>query len=166
MVKSFKKKTKKKLILFILYDFQKILNCFFPSFNSKIETWLICEAQAQVLQWITSKSIQSFCALKKFKPNRIQQAQPNTQHITHNTQHTHTHIVLAVQQDPKKIFVMNARLHAREHSVSVWTGLPNLKRQKQTKKKKKREWKLAKLANHILTDHSSTSKKKKKKMLS
>ena len=32
---------------------------------------------------------------------------------------------------------MNARLHAREHSVSVWTGQPNLKRQKQTKKKKK-----------------------------
>ena len=58
---------------------------------------------------------------------------------------------------------MNARLHAREHNVSVWTGQPNLKWQKQTKKKKKKEWKLAKLANHILTDHSSASKKKRKK---
>ena len=33
---------------------------------------------------------------------------------------------------------------------------------KKTKKEKKKEWKLAKLANQILTDHSSTSKKKKK----
>ena len=87
--KKKKKNKKKKPILFILYDFQNFLNWFFPSFNSKIETWLICEAQAQVLQWITSKSIQSFWALKKSiqsfwalkksKPNRIQQAQPNTQ---------------------------------------------------------------------------------------
>ena len=34
---------------------------------------------------------------------------------------------------------MNARLHAKEHSVSVWTGLPNLKRQKQTNKQTKKE---------------------------
>ena len=33
---------------------------------------------------------------------------------------------------------------------------------KKTKTNKKKEWKLAKLANQILTDHSSTSKKKKK----
>ena len=78
MVKSLKKKKKNRYYLYYMI-FIIFLNCFFPSFNSKIETWLICEAQAQVLQWITSKSIQSFCALKKFKPNRIQQAQPNTQ---------------------------------------------------------------------------------------
>ena len=76
MVKSFKKK---KLYYLYYMIFKVFLNCFFPSFNSKFETWVICEAQAQVLQWITSKSIQSFWALKKFKPNRIQQAQPNTQ---------------------------------------------------------------------------------------
>ena len=91
--------------------FKIFLNCFFPSFNSKIETWVICEAQAQVLQWITSKSIQSFWALKKSKPNRIQQAQPNTQtHPPKTKTHisgvrysdTVEHIVVVVQQDPKK----------------------------------------------------------------
>ena len=79
MVKPFKKKKKKTDIIYIIWFSKFFLYCFFLSFNSKIETWVICEAQAQVLQWITSKSIQSFWALKKSKPNRIQQAQPNTQ---------------------------------------------------------------------------------------
>ena len=58
---------------------------------------------------------------------------------------------------------MNARLHAREHSVSVWTGQPNLKRQKQTKKKKKRRVKVSQiLANHILTDQITVPHQKKK----
>ena len=91
--------------------FKVFLKFFFPSFNSKIETWVICKAQAQVLQWITSKCIQSFWALKKSKPNRIQQAQPNTQtHPPKTKTHisgvrysdTVEHIVVVVQQDPKK----------------------------------------------------------------
>ena len=95
--------------------FKIFLNCFFPSFNSKIETWVICEAQAQVLQWITSKSIQSFWALKKSKPNRIQQAQPNTQthqpktktlithkHTTHNPQTLNTQTLLWLYNKTQK----------------------------------------------------------------
>ena len=118
MVKSFKKKQKKNRYYLYYMIFKKNLNCFFPSFNSKIETWVICEAQAQVLQWITSKSIQSFWALKKSKPNRIQQAQPNTQthppkaktlithkHTTHNpqTHNTQTLLWLYNRTQKKKI---------------------------------------------------------------
>ena len=112
MVKSFKKIKIKKNRYYLYYMiFKKILNCFFPSFNSKIETWVICEVQAQVLQWITSKSIQSFWALKKSKPNKIQQAQPNTQTHPPKTKtlingvrysDTVEHIVVVVQQDLKK----------------------------------------------------------------
>ena len=42
MVKSFKKKTKKKLILFILYDFQKKFKLFFSKFqfqNLNFQNW-------------------------------------------------------------------------------------------------------------------------------
>ena len=46
----------------------------------------------------------------------------------------------------------------------LWTAkFKKTKTNKPKKKKKKEEWKLAKLANHILTDHSSTSHQKKKK---
>ena len=46
MVKSFKKKTKKKIVIIYIILFLKFfLIVFFPSFNSKIETWVICEAQ-------------------------------------------------------------------------------------------------------------------------
>ena len=51
----------------------------------------------------------------------------------------------------------------RQGAQCVDCGHSNLKRQNIKKKKKKREWKSAKLANQILTDHSSTSKNKKKK---
>ena len=138
--------------------FKIFLNCFFPSFNSKIETWVICEAQAQVLQWITSKSNQSFWALKKSKPNRIQQAQPNTQptntqHTTHkHTTHTQTLFWLYNRTQKKKICYECT--FTRQGAQCVDCGQPNLKRQTQTKKEK--EWKLAKLANQILTDHSTT----------
>ena len=64
MVKSFKKKQKKNWYYLYYMIFKKILNCFFPSFNSKIEiskieTWVICE--------------------HKTHKRTHQQAQPNTQ---------------------------------------------------------------------------------------
>ena len=150
MVKSFKKKQKKKRYYLYHMIFKKILNCFFPSFNSKIETWVICEAQAQVLQWITSKSIQRFWALKKSKPNRIQQAQPNTQthppttktlithkHTTHNPQTHNTQTLLWLYNRTQKKKKKNLLwVQACKTQGSTVCGQPNLKRQKQEKKER------------------------------
>ena len=58
---------------------------------------------------------------------------------------------------------MNARLHAREHSVSVWTGQPNLKRQKQTKKKKKKRVKVSQIGQSYSHRSQFHIKKKKKR---
>ena len=74
--------------------FKKILNCFFPSFNSKIETWVICEHTTH--------------------KHTHQQAQPNTQThppktktlITHkHTTHKHC---CGCTTGPKKKIVMSA----------------------------------------------------------
>ena len=99
--------------------------------------------QAQVLQWITSKSIQSFWALKKSKPNRIQQAQPNTQTHLPKTKtlisgvrysDTVEHIVVVVQQDPKKKKNL-LWVQACKTQGSTVCGQPNLKRKKKKKVK-------------------------------
>ena len=61
-------------------------------------------------------------------------------HTTHNpqTHNTHTNIVLAVQQDPKKKKkICYECTLTRQGAQCVDCGQPNLKRQKQTKKKKK-----------------------------
>ena len=75
----------------------------------------------------------------------------NTQHTTHkHTTHTQT-LFWLYNRTQKKKFVMNARLHAREHSVSVWTGQPNLKRQKKKKRVK---------ANQISQSDAHSSKER------
>ena len=73
--------------------FKNFLNCFFPSFNSKIETWVICEHTTHPP---TSPTQHTNTPTKNKNTY-------NTQ--IHNTQPTntqHTNIVVVVQQDPKK----------------------------------------------------------------
>ena len=71
--------------------FKKFLNLFFPSFNSKIETWVICEHT-------THKQ-----AHQQAQPN-TQTHPPKTKTLISGVRYSNTveHIVVVVQQDPKK----------------------------------------------------------------
>ena len=122
--------------------FKKKLNCFFPSFNSKIETWVICEPTTH--------------------KHTHQQAQPNTQtHNTqthnpqiHNTEHrTQTLLWLYNRTQKNKIYIYIYIVMSAGVSHTHWTA--KLKKEK----KKKGELKSANRPNQILTHsltHSST----------
>ena len=100
--------------------FKIFLNCFFPSFNSKIETWVICEAQAQVL---TSPT---------------QHTNTPTKHTTHNpqTQHTHKHCSSCTTGPKKKQICYECTVHTYTLG-STMCGLWTAKFKKTKKKKKK-----------------------------
>ena len=128
MVKSFKKK-KKKPILFILYDFQNFFKLFFSKFQ--FQNWNLGNMWSS--SPITSNSIQSFLALKKSKPNRIQQAQPNTQPT--NTQHTHKHCS-GCTTGPKKKILLWMHTYTPGSMCGQWKA--KFKKTKKKKRKKKR----------------------------
>ena len=124
--------------------FKIFLNCFFPSFNSKIETWVICEAQAQVL---TSPT---------------QHTNTPTKHTTNNpqTQHTHKHCSSCTTGPKKKKIVMSALCTlTRQGAQCVDCGQPNLK----TKKKKKKKVKVSQIGQSDSHRPQFHIKKKKKR---
>ena len=138
MVKSFKNKNKKKLILFILYDFQKNFKLFFSKFqfqNWNFQNWNLGNMWTQNTQ---------------------------THPPTSPTQHTNT------PNDPPKIKTLITHKHTTHSlNRRVTHSLDSQIIKKKTKQKKEQK-RSANPPNQILTHsltHTSTLKKKKKMML-